>query len=289
VVSPPSEKSAASAARQFTADKRLPLLPAGGTFRWRPLGADRRARSTEARLRALGAPHRRSSTGGETMKRLRPRILGLTLLALFALGAVSAGSASAEEGVLNPAAFTIKGTSATFLTLAKEELKCKTTSGTGKFLTEKEKDQHATGSLTFEGCEALGFRSNTLDQVSGSGIVKVNALFLICLVEPKKLVFGVLVQPTETLHVEVPSIKSLLLLKGAFLVELETEGLEGKLWNVVLKGANGDQVSPLKCEINGTVFKYSFESASDTKADLDVSVEALADVTFAETVKLMDT
>jgi hypothetical protein len=41
------------------------------------------------------------------MKRLR--ILGLSLLALFALGAVMAGVALGEEGALEPQDFKIKG------------------------------------------------------------------------------------------------------------------------------------------------------------------------------------
>jgi hypothetical protein len=221
----------------------------------------------------------------QTMKQIR--ILGLALLALFALGAASASMASAEEGVLptQTKPFTIKGAAATLLTLEKEEIKCKATSGEGKFLEKS--DQHATGSFIFKECTALGLASNTLGDASGT--IKANVLFLICLVEPKTLVFGVLIQPTETVHVEVPSVKALLLVKGAVIGELETTGLEGTLWNISLKGKNGDQEKPLKCEINGNVFKYSFESGLDTKADLDASEEALADVTFAETVKLMDT
>jgi hypothetical protein len=224
----------------------------------------------------------------QTMKQLR--ILGLALLALFALSAASASMASAEEGVLptQTKPFTIKGETAVLLTLGGEQIKCKETAGEGTFLEKS--DQHATGTFTFKGCEALGLAANTLDQKAGSGIIKAAVLFLICLVEPKTLVFGVLIQPTEApVHVEVPSAKELLLVKGAVIGELETAGLEGKLWNVSLKGKNGDQEKPLKCEINGNVFKYSFEAAIDTKADLDASEEALADVTFAETVKLMDT
>jgi hypothetical protein len=266
----------------------LPLLPGGGTFRWRPLaliGAADRPKPAPGPGRTHADDQAQED---ETMKRLRPRILGLALLALVALGAVSASMASAEEGVLAPAAFTIKGGTATYLTLEKEEVKCKETAGAGKFLTEKEKDQHATGSFTFKGCTALGLASNTLGDVSGT--IKINVLFLICLVEPKTLVFGVLIQPTEApVHIEVPSVKALLLLKGAIIAELETTGLEGTEWNIVLKGKNGGQERPLTCEINGKVFKYSFESAIDTKADGMMSVEALAGVTFAEKVKLMDT
>jgi hypothetical protein len=218
------------------------------------------------------------------MKRLT--ILGLALLALAALSAVAVSAASAEEGVLPPEAFKIKGGIAKLQTLEGALIESTALTGEGTFLIEKEKDQHATGKISFTGAKAEGFPAKTLGDAAET--ILANVLFLFCLVEPKTLVFGVLIQPTETVHVEVPALGILILVKGAVIGQVTKGGLAGKEFEVQLAGEKGDQKKALECEINGKKFKHSYEAGLDTKADSDASQQATATVTFAKEVKFED-
>jgi hypothetical protein len=222
------------------------------------------------------------------------RIIGLMLLALLALGSFAASAASAEEGVLPPSNFTgeSKETS-TLETLNKEKISCTALSILeGKFLVapEPNPDQHGLANLHFSGCKAEGLLSaNTLGDEPGIILVKV--LFLICLVEPVKLVFGVLILPEETVHIEVPFKSELVLVKGAVIAELEGLGLKGKDFKFRLVGKEGDQTVALKCEINGKKFEHTLVGANDSEKKVDVMASENAKflILFEKEVELMDT
>jgi hypothetical protein len=217
-----------------------------------------------------------------TMKQLR--ILGLALLALFALSAVATSIASAEEGILEPQAFTIKGNKVTKLkNLGNEVIECKEVSGKGEFLPKS--DVHAEGTLDFTGCTAGGFAANTLPDPSGTLLVPV--LFLICLTNSALLQFGILILLLETLHIEVPIVKALILVKGAAIGSLTKAGeVEGTEFAVSFNEV--DEEKRLKCEINGLKLTASLEAAIDTKADLDAFEVGEASVIFPKAVKFMD-
>jgi hypothetical protein len=218
----------------------------------------------------------------------RPRVIATAMLALFVLAALAAFGASlalAEEGVLEPGTFTGKGGVFAHKNLNNEEVRCQTAEGEGGFLSEKEKDQHGEGTVTLKGCTALGFPANTLGDPSGT--IKGKGLFLICLTNSATLLFGVLVQPTETVHGEVPLVKLLLLLKGAVIGSLGKAGeLKGKTFEGVFN--EKDEAKRLECEINGKKFKSSFEASVDTTADVDSFEVASGTITFAKEVMLMD-
>jgi hypothetical protein len=215
------------------------------------------------------------------MKRLR--IIGLALLALFALGAFAASMASAEEGVLpNTATGTATGGVATLETTNKEKISCTAVNVLEiKFST----DQKGTATIHFTGCKAEGaLPANSLGDANEVILSKVNVL--VCLVEPKTLVFGLLIQPKETEHIEVPSVGQLVLVKGAVIAKSDSAN-SGKEFLYLLKGKAGVQTEATECEINKTVFKHSFESVNDLKSpDFKASEEAhftvklSAEVTF---------
>jgi hypothetical protein len=203
------------------------------------------------------------------MRRLR--IIGLALLALFALGAFAASMASAEEGVLpNTATGTGTGGTATLETTNKEKVSCTAVSILEvKFTT----DQKGTATLHSTGCKAEGaLPFNSLGDASEVILSKVNVL--VCLVEPKTLVFGLLIQPTATEHIEVPAVGQLILVKGAVIAKSDSANA-GKEFLYLLKGAKGAQTEATSCEINKTVFKHSLESVNDAKTpDFKASEEA---------------
>jgi hypothetical protein len=213
------------------------------------------------------------------------RIIGLALLALLALGVLGASLALAEEGVLEPANFTIKGGTITITNLNNETLICKAVTGSGAFLTEKEKDQHAEGTLDLTGCTASGFSANTLGDAAGTLLFPV--LFLFCLTNPATLLFGILILFTETVHIEIPIIKALLLLKGAFIGSLTKAGeLEGKEFAVSFN--EPDEAKRIECEINKLKFKSTLEGGIDTKPDVDMFISGQMTFTFAQAVRFMD-
>jgi hypothetical protein len=217
------------------------------------------------------------------MKRLK--ILCLTLLTLLVLGTTSI--ASAEEGVLEAGPFTGKSGVITHTTLTNETIQCTSSEGKGEFLKEKEKekDQHGTGTVTLTGCTAVGFPINTLGDPAGT--VKVNGLFLICLTEPKTLLFGVLVEAIGVVHGEIPILKELTLLKGAQIGSVSKAGeIEGKEFKG--KNTEKDEAPRAKCTINGKEFTASYESSIDTKADIDTFLQGEGTITFTKEVKFMD-
>jgi hypothetical protein len=221
-----------------------------------------------------------------TMKQLR--ILGLALLALFALSAITASIASAEEGVLESPTFTVNGEKKVtkLKTLGNETIECTDVTGTGKFLEKVgEKDNHAEGTLDFTGCTASGFPALTLGDAAGTFLV--SALFLICLTNSATLQFGVLILLLETLHIEVPLIKALILVKGAAIGLLTKAGeVKGEKFGVSFN--EPDEATRLKCEINGVKHTASLEAAVDTKADLDAFEVGEASVIFPKVVTFMD-
>jgi hypothetical protein len=219
------------------------------------------------------------------MKRLR--IIGLALFALFALGAFAASMASAEEGILpNTVTGSGEGKTATLETTNKEKISCKTVN----ILEIKHTtDQKGTANLHFEGCLAEGaLPANSLGDASGVILSKVN--LLICLVEPKTLVFGLLIAAVALPeHIEVPSVGQLVLVKGAVIAKL-TSASKGKEFTFSLKGTKGEQSEAPECEINGTKFKHSFESVNDLKSpDFKASEEAKFTIKLSAEAEFMDT
>jgi len=228
------------------------------------------------------------------MKRLR--ILGLSLLALFALGAIAANAALAEEGVLEPQNFSIKGGAQKLENLNKESITCTSVTGNGVPLPagEKDRDTHSTGTLTFTGCTSGGFAANTLGDVAGTILSEV--LYLLCLLNSATLDWGVLIEPKpQPVHIEVPALKILILVKGAIIGDLLT-----KLAGVLLEGQpegkefgvqflEKDATTRTKCSLKGLgEWTASYEAGIDTKPDVDAWQVGESDLTYEKAVKFMD-
>jgi hypothetical protein len=229
------------------------------------------------------------------MKRLR--ILGLALLALFALGAVMAGVALGEEGVLEPQNFTIKGGTQILENLNKEVLSCTSVEGQGIPLPkgEKDHDTQSTGTLDFKGCKSGGFPVNTLGDENEVILAKV--LYLLCLHNATELKWDVLVLPTGTAYLEVPAVKILILVKGAIigllLTALKGNPLEGNpevaKIGVIFVKEDVPTAARKKCSLKELgEWTANYEAAADTKADVDAWQVGEADITFAAATLLMD-
>lgn len=222
------------------------------------------------------------------MKQLK--MVGLMLLAVFALGAFAASTASAEEGLLptqEAKEASGEGGGGTLKTLGGEEIKCEKVSILNVLFLPKS-DIHGTADLHFKGCTALGlFEARTL--LDEPGVILAKVLFLICLINSAALVFGILIEPTETVHIEVKALGTLVLVKGAVIAEnLSTN--EGKEFKASLKGTNGDQEQAVSCEIAGKKLSHTLEAARDSATKDEMASETTSfTLKFGEVVKLMDT
>jgi hypothetical protein len=197
------------------------------------------------------------------------KIIGLMLMALFALGAFTASAAMAlEEGVLPNSNFTGTGTTQTLETLphegkAAEKIQCTALSILeGKFNAGS--DDEGTANLHFTGCKAENLIAvNSLGDLKEVILAKVK--FNVCLVQSAELKFGIAIEAIENpFHIEVPFSKELILVTGLVIAELEGAGTKGKEFKDKLKGTKGDQESALTCEALGKKFTYNYESANDS-------------------------
>jgi hypothetical protein len=238
----------------------------------------------------VGAVHNDHTRETHIMKRLR--IIGLALLALFALGAVSASTASAVEGFLplNKKGIQVLGKKVLLQTAGGASIHCLKVTGTGAFTN----DHHGTGTLDFDECEVFGtgFAAYSLGDkkttVVKEALILVPVLFLVCLIDSAKLLFGIFIETTETIHIHVEALGDLLEVAGAIIGHILT--VKGKLFVVHfvgLKGANN--VAECKDE-EGKVKKWTLTSKLDpNKAELGSEFATEGLIQFEEEVELMDT
>jgi hypothetical protein len=221
------------------------------------------------------------------MKRLR--ILGLSLLALFALGALAASSSSALEGLLPlNQSFTVLAKTMQFETANKEKVTCGETKGNGK--AENNSNTHGTVTLDFLKCEILGFPSFSLGEKEPKEIkealILIEVLYLICLLA--NLVFHIFLTIDKPVHIVSPTFGILVNLTGSFIGTLLT--VKGKLFVVDFKGKEGKQENATECKDEaGNVKKAELLSEKDPEKALKLSLNAEDGLLqFEKEVELMD-
>jgi hypothetical protein len=232
------------------------------------------------------------------MRRLR--ITGLALLALLALGAFAASTASAEEGVLplKTLHFNILGKKATLENTAKTQIKCNELKGEGKF-EEIEKtghDKHGSATLDFLECESGGFLIWSLgEKVPATlfeSLILVPVLFLICLINPTTLLFGLYVEVMKPgVHLDNTSIGLLTIVEGAVIGDiLAAANTPAKLYLIHFNVKEGKQEFTECQDENKNVKKHSLTSTNATHTELLVSTEKTEGVLiqFLENQELMD-
>ena len=221
----------------------------------------------------------------------RLRIIGLALVAMFALGGLATATASAEEGFLplNMKHFNILAKKVTMENAAKESIKCNEVKGEGKF----EKDSHGTGTLDFLECEFGGFIVWSLGEkvpnTIKEALILMPVLFLICLINSTTLLFGIFFELRAPVHVDNTSIGILTILEGAFIGDIL--GVSGKLFIIHIIGKEGKQeVTECKDE-KGGIKKHSLTdtNAKGEKVTVSLNVEKETFlIQFLEAQELMD-
>ncbi len=227
------------------------------------------------------------------MKRIR--IMGCTLLALFALSAVMAATASAEAGFLprtNPK-FTIEGGLSTLNTAGGLLLSCSSLDPSKGTLANA---KHATVALNWLKCTSAGFSFNSENDKGQSGTILIEVLLLVCLKpensEGKVLgEFGIAAEIDKgPITIEEPSVSEKLKLKGTIIgVVTAKAGEKLSEFKVAFTGEKGKQVVA-KCK-DGTETKPEslLMESSLTKVN-EVASENIAggEIVFEKEQELMD-
>jgi hypothetical protein len=176
----------------------------------------------------------------------RLRHLGRLLLALFALGALTASAASAVEGFLplNKRAFTFLGNKSILETSTGIAIACVSASGSGTF----ESDSHGTAMLGIIGCQALGGGLFSLGDSPGKkaseSLILLPSSVLVCLIDSTKLLFGLFIELREIVHIE--GVTGLLLWEGSIIGHLLTQ--KGKLFVVDLTTSGKGKQAVTECK-----------------------------------------
>jgi hypothetical protein len=204
--------------------------------------------------------------------------------ALIATSALYASVATAEEGISPISIFSGEGevVSEPIFETETDKLKCngKATITEGKFSTH----QQGVANLTMFECKLDNvLAAQTLG--ASKEQIKMKISVLVCLVASSKLIFGLFFEPTETVHIEVPAVGQLLLLKGAVIGFITGGQFEIFL---TLRGSKGKQTEEKQCTINGNTLKHSLELGSDTAKDKPASEMAEFKFRFPERVEFVD-
>jgi hypothetical protein len=157
---------------------------------------------TQSRAGAASGPRNANHTKEKNMKRIR--LLGLALIAVFALGALASASAFAENPEIlpvptetSPAKFTAT-LSATKLVVTKEkvEVECKKGKAKGSFTTQ----DAGTVDVTFEECKGLVGTNSAVCTSSGAAegsILTEGTVQLVDILPAGTLELGVWIKPNE--------------------------------------------------------------------------------------------
>jgi hypothetical protein len=220
------------------------------------------------------------------MKPLKP--IGLSLLAVLALGA-SAASASAEEGFLpTPKTAAILGGEAILETTSKAKISCTKSDEVTVTFTN---DKTSTATLLFLGCVSGGFQVET-ETSDSSGIILVPVKFLVCL-DPKSATgglldeYGIAAEVEGTLKILQPATGVKISVLRTALSAILTLG-EGKLFSVEFLGKEGKQ-TVTECLQGTTKIKHTLEASFNGGAFEAASLNVVGGLMqFSTAVKLED-
>jgi hypothetical protein len=228
---------------------------------------------------------RESHTRQTRPKGTRMRYLKLIAAAVIALAAITTTAATAygnqAEGFLPTTKFLGTSKVGTITTLAGKEIKCTRANVLSGSL---ETDSHGTLDIHFEECTAFGiFAANSLGD--NTGVILEVVLLLLCLIEPKKLLFGIWIEPATPVHVEAAGI--LTTLQGGIIGTI-TPNANGLHKTITFKQKGGDP-EPTTC--TGT--KGETKTANATLAEDKGKPESHGfagefNLEFSTAIELMD-
>jgi hypothetical protein len=175
----------------------------------------------------------------------RIKLVILAAMAIIAVGAITAATASAELGLLPNTTFTGKGGAGTLETLGKSQVLCSKNTIALSTESATEKDKHGEFTIKFEACKAFGLATNSLGDASG--VILTPVLWLLCFINQGALGLGILVKLDTNIHLEIPSLKTLFAIKGSAVGTISPDASKGTAFTVTFGQTAGDQ-TVTKCE-----------------------------------------
>jgi hypothetical protein len=209
------------------------------------------------------------------------------VMAIAAITSIAATTASAQEGLLPiGSTFTASGGAGKLESLAGSQIVCKGFTLKGGEVTSDESGK--IKEINFEKCTALGFPTNSLGDKAETILVD-NASVLLCLIEPKTLVFGVLIKLASAVHLEVPLAGALLKIEGSIIGTI-TPNAKGKEKKITFAQKAGDP-TVTKCTnlLTGKVEEDKLTVDLDDNKPVSAGIDQTATVIFNQEVELMDT
>jgi hypothetical protein len=202
--------------------------------------------------------------------------------ALAAVLAGAAASANAESGFLPAQNFRGSGAGGTVTTLGGIfSLKCTGTSLLSGVMTNAKK---GTADIHFTGCAALGASVNSLGDTSG--VVLAPSNWELCLINEKELKWGIWLEPTTPVHVNLP-LSELQTIEGGIVAEIAPNASsENK--TIKFTGTGGDP-TPASC--GGKTAKRTSEKNENKTKEMEaftgeMTIEA---ETKGNKIEIMDT
>ncbi len=166
----------------------------------------------------------------------RIRMIGLALVAVFAMSAVVVSAASAALPEQLPATGTFSGTSgaSTFETKSGEKVKCTSDAITGEITGAKT----SKSKITFKGCEAFGFKCNSSGAASGEIVLNVTGELVYIMKATKEV--GLLNTLTAELTIKCSAFQTLKV-KGSTLCPITPVNVKTTKYTVACKETKGVQ------------------------------------------------
>jgi len=166
----------------------------------------------------------------------RIRMIGLALVAMFAMSAIVASAASAALPEQVPATGKFTGTSgaSTFETLKEEKVKCTSDAITGEITGAKS----SKATITFKGCEGLGLKCNSEGAGSGEIVLKVTGELVYIMKSTKEV--GLINTLEKELTIKCTAFQTLKV-KGSTLCPITPVNTKTTKYKVVCKMTKGMQ------------------------------------------------
>ncbi len=179
----------------------------------------------------------------------RIRMIGLALVAVFAMGAIVASAASAALPEQLPATGTFTGTSgaSTFETKSGEKVKCTSDTIAGEITGAKT----SKSKITFKGCEAFGLKCNSSGAASGEIVLNVTGELVYIMKATKEV--GLLNTLTAELTIKCSAFQTLKV-KGSTLCPITPVNVKTTKYKVVCKETKGVQ-EPVNYEPGSELIK----------------------------------
>jgi hypothetical protein len=214
----------------------------------------------------------------------RRTIISVIQLALF-VALATAGRAAAEEGfspLANTGATVEGGGGTTTLSTGSLTITCKAMEPT---LVVFSNHKHATGHLKFTGCQTVGLAVFSLGDPKETFLVE--ALFLVCL-NAGESKFGIAIEFDQTLHLEIPSVGVLFVVRGLVIGRVLTV-FSSAVYSIDFGGSKGKQaVTECKEGLNTKKHTLSLEMNENGKPETASENIVPVLLSFSEPEELVD-